>query len=290
MNAFKKQCIDLRKRDYTLPQIMKLTGRSKTSVYYHIKNIPLSEKKLNVIQEATRKRAGDLSAKRRGLSARPFSQFKTWTRSEVRLTAHLLFDGEIKRFGCVYHNRNPALLRIVENSMRKMYVYPPKRFLNRSTGVSRISYYNVALGFFMRKKAEELLRTVEYMPRHLKREFLCSFFDDEGCIDFRPESNHRRVRGYQKNVKILFLVQKLLRDLGIQAHYKKPNEIVIVEKETLSLLQRQINFLPDIRLNGSGPNSIWKRDVEKRILLNLAIASYKPEGSNGVHRGKLASK
>ena len=33
MNAFKEKCIELRKQDYTLSEIVEVTGRPKTSVH-----------------------------------------------------------------------------------------------------------------------------------------------------------------------------------------------------------------------------------------------------------------
>lgn len=168
--------------------------------------------------------------------------------------------------------------------MKKIYAAKPRRYFNAHTGVSRISYFNVTLGAYMKDKSLELLRTVHTMSYECKRELLKSFFDDEGCIDFRPRRNNRKIRGYQKNVKILEIVKGLLLDFNIPSRIQLPNEIVIVGKDNLIKFQKEIGFSPGVRINGKRSNSIWKQSLEKREILRRAIASYKPIGSNGVHR------
>lgn len=283
MNAFKQQCIALRKQDFTLPEIVKITGRPKTSVHFHIQDLPLSDLKLQKIRRANAMRIRQIALKRRGVSARLFQKFTTWNEELVCLVSHLLFDGEIKRGGCIYNNRNAALLNRVESCMKKIYPLEPKRYMDKFTGVGRISYFNVSLGDYMREKSLQLLREIITLPKHLKREFLLSFFDDEGCIDYRPDKNHRRIRGYQKNVEILKIIRALLRDFSIESHIQLPNEIVIAGKKNLTQFQKEIDFSPRVRINGNRSNSIWKQSLEKRLILRKAIASYKPVGSNGVH-------
>jgi len=284
MNAFKQQCIELRRQDYTLPEIVKITGRPKTSVHFHIQGLPLSDQKQQDIRAANASRARQMARKRRGVSARLFKRFISWNKDLVCLVSHLVFDGEIRHEGCIYNNRNMALLDRVEDCMKTIYSLEPKRYINTFTGVSRISYFNVSLGAYIKEKSTELLGGIKTLPKELKREFLRSFFDDEGCIDYRPDRNHRRIRGYQKNVDILLLIQELLTDFGINSSIKRPNEIVIVGKDNLMKFQREINFSRGVRINGKRPNSIWKQSLEKRLILRKAIASYKPVGSNGVHR------
>ncbi len=286
MNAFKQQCIELRRQDYTLPEIVKITGRPKTSVHFHIQDLPLSDLKQQKIRTASASRARQMARKRRGVSARLFKRFVSWNKELVCLVSHLVFDGEIKHGGCIYNNRNMALLDRVEDCMKTIYSLEPKRYINTFTGVSRISYFNVSLGAYIKEKSAMLLDEIKTLPEELKREFLRSFFDDEGCIDYRPDRSHRRIRGYQKKVGVLKLIQKLLHDFNIESRIQLPNEIVIVGKDNLIKFQTQINFSPGVRINGNRSNSIWKQSLEKRLLLHRAITSYKPVGSNGVHRSQ----
>ena len=163
----------------------------------------------------------------------------------------------------------------VEKSMKKIYDFKPKYYLNNKTRVSRISYFNVVLGAYMKNKSEELLREILNLPVNLKRIFLRAFFDDEGCMDYRPKRNLRRIRGYQKNNKILHLIQKLLKSFDIESSIIPPNEVVVSGKKNLQKFQEKINFSSGVKINGKRPNSIWKKSLEKRGLLDQAIRSFK---------------
>lgn len=273
MNAFAYQCISLRKLDHSLSEIVRITGRPKASVYPYIKNIPLSEKKLVAIRAKNKIHLLRVAALRKGKSTRGFSRF-SWNKETVLLVAHLLFDGEIKRTTCSYNNRNRALIKRVEHLMQPVYEFKPKRYKNFITGVTRISYHNVALGAYMQEKSKELLSLASALPKELKREMLRAFFDDEGCMDFRPHRNVRQVRGYQKNISILKIIQLLLLDFNIGSSIKEPNEVVIVGKNDITRFQKEINFSPGIRINGNRSNSIWRKHLEKRDILRRAIASY----------------
>lgn len=275
MEDFKKLCIALRKKGYSIIEIMKVTGRAKSSIYTHIKDIPLSAERLSDIRKASGKRIRKFAIARKGKSARPFRIFNTWEPEKVLLIGHLLFDGELVHEGCRYNNRSEALIERVQLLMKELYDFEPKRFKNMDTGVDRISYYNVALGIFLRKKAKCLLIEVRKLPLECKRAFLRAFFDDEGCIDYRPKRNKRSVRGYQKDTKILKLVQILLLDLNIKSRVVKPNEVIIVGKENLIRFEQEINFSQGIYMNGNRTNSRWKKHIEKRQLLRTAIESFK---------------
>jgi hypothetical protein len=274
MNTFKVQCISLRKLDFTLTEIVKKTGRSKTSVYFHIKDIPLSKGKQEQIKRNSGDRGRKVALLRKGKSERPFHTFTVWTPELVSLVAHLIFDGGICK-SCVYSNRSRSLLNVVERNMRILYDYVPKRYTNKTTGVHRISYHNVALASFLKEKERELINGVLEFPLEHQRAFLCAFFDDEGCMDYRKERNLRRVRGYQNDRHILSVVQSSLKRFRISADLKGKNEVVISGRENLSTFQREINFSKGVRINGDRPNSIWKRSIEKRTLLDQAIGSYK---------------
>ena len=274
MNFFKERCVALREKDYTLAEIMRATGRSKTSVYFHIRNIPLSAKRQQLIREATIVRARAYSRSRKGKSVRAFRTFNQWSADMVLLIAHLSFDGDIVRGECIYNNRSIALIERVERLMCKLYDYAPRRYLDVHSGVTKTCYFNVALDAYLQRKAKDLFGRVDTFPRPLKREFLRAFFDDEGCMDFRPESNRRKVRGYQKDVRILKIIQKLLTDFSIDAKVVTPNEVVITGKENLLRFEREINFSPGVYINGKRSNSRWKKHLEKRQILRMAIESF----------------
>ena len=235
----------------------------------------MSAKRMRQYRTASGKQIRKYALARKGKSARPFHSFGTWTPEMVLLIGHLIFDGEILKAKCSYNNRSEALLNRVEKLMREVYDYEPARYLNRFTGVRRIGYYNVAISNYLQKKAKQLLGRIRQLPIEMKREFVRAFFDDEGCMDFRPKTNHRKVRGYQKNVLILKLIQTLLQDFNITARVVAPNEVIIVGKENLVRFEKEINFSFSVCVNGNRTNSRWKKHFEKRQILRLAIESFK---------------
>lgn len=274
--AFKKQCILLRKKGHTLSEIVQITKRSKSSVYGHIRNIPLSVARLSNIRKASGERIRKFALARKGKSARQFKKFEEWRPEMVSLVAHLLFDGGIyPNSGCTYNNRSRALIHHVEKCMHFVYDFEPTRYTNPLTGVLRISYHNVALAGYMKNKVREFQQQARRLPQGLKSEFLRAFFDDEGCIDYRPMENRRSIRGYQKDIRILKLTQALLADLDINARIVKPNEVVIVGRENLIKFENEINFSSGVYINGNRSNSRWKKHIEKKELLKQAIRSFK---------------
>lgn len=273
--SFKQQCIELRKKDHTLNEITKLTGRSKTTVYFHIKNIPLSAKKRKEVSRSYRKRALNLSAARKGKSSKSFKKFTHWTPDLVLLVSHLMFDGEILKSRCRYHNRSEFLINRVECLMKIIYEYECTKNVDNQSGVVSIGFYNVALEAFLKTKSSGLLKTINKLPRAHQREFLRAFFDDEGCMDFRISRNVRRIRGYQNDLLLLELVKNLLSNFGIESSLRGKNEVVITGKENLKKFRREINFSKGVRLNPNRTNSLWKKNIEKRKLLAMAIKSFK---------------
>jgi hypothetical protein len=274
MKAFKEQCILLRKQGHTLTEIMQILGRSKTSIFFHIRDIPLDAEKIRAIRKASGIRIRQYAIARKGKSTRRFKRFGKWTPDTVLLVAHLIFDGEI-RHGGIYNNRSEALINRVERCMHSIYDFEPTRYKNELTGVSRISYYNVELAIFLKEKRKKLIRDVRRMSHDLKLEFLRAFFDDEGCMDYRPQSNRRKIRGCQKEMRILRLIKDLLADFDIDSIVVKPNEVVIVGKENLTRFENEINFSQGVYINGNRSNSRWKKHIEKRELLRRAIESFK---------------
>lgn len=275
MNSFKKQCIELRKKDKTLDEIVVITGRSKTSIWFHIKDIPLSERKRKEININSGKRGIAAAEARRGVSAREYSSFDKWNPKLVLLVAHLIFDGELSKTSCGYNNRSTALVSRVEKLFHTIYKFEPKRHYNEVTGVYRIHHHNVALANYLGNKSVELLATIHDLPKNYQKEFLRAFFDDEGCMDYRPKRNLRRVRGYQKDRRILILVQKLLNNFNIGSIICEPNEVVITRKENLIKFQTEINFSKGVCPNPNRSNGLRKQEIEKREILDQAIKSFK---------------
>lgn len=274
MKTFKEECIALRKEDYSLVEIARLTGRPKTSVYAHIRGLPLSEKRIETYKKASAERLKKSALSRKGKSKRSFKKFINWNPSRVLLMAHLSFDGGIRSHQCEYNNRSRALVDRVQTLMSGIYRFAPKEVENPTTRVIRIAYYNVELSAFLRKKSEQLLNEIEFLDIRLQREFLRAFFDDEGCMDYRPRRGVRQIRGYQKDTSVLESVQRMLNRFGIQSRVVMPNEVIISGRLNLLSFQEKIGFSPGVCVNGNRANSIWRENLEKRELLSRALASF----------------
>lgn len=269
---FKKRCVELRLRGFTLGEIVRLVKRPKTSVHFHIQNLALSRSQAEAIKKKSKLNLIVFNQSRKGKSKRGFREFDFWNQRMVGLVAHLLFDGELKYSACVYNNRSRALVERVKDCMTDIYDYKPKELIH--DGVIRISYFNVALANYLKRKATELLRDISGFPLELQRMFLRAFYNDEGCIDFN--GNIRRVRGYQYNDAILCLIHRLLGHFGIASTLRK-QEVTISRKENLERFAREINFSTGVCVNGKRSNSIWKQSLEKREILQRALASYRAD-------------
>ncbi|MDP2640954.1 MAG: LAGLIDADG family homing endonuclease [Candidatus Yanofskybacteria bacterium] len=155
----------------------------------------------------------------------------------------------------------------------------------RKGGVKALSYYNVEFGEYIREKALELRVHIRLSSLEEKRVFLQSFFDDEGNISFNIKRSKRQVRGFQYDLSLLRIVRILLMDFGIPSTVDETyKEIIISRKGNLMKFRDFINFSEGIYINPERTNSIWKRELSKRQLLNMAIESYRPLGAPGVHK------
>lgn len=270
-----EKCRTLRRKGFTLGKIIKRVGLSKTTVYDYIHDIKLPIEIKKRIQENYTKRINEFNRQRKGKCwpGRVVPKPKGWTSELILLVAHFMFDGEIGSHSCIYNNRNKVLINRVRLLMRKIFNLEPYNWLNKETGVYRISYHYVELAEYIRKKSNKLMRHIKTVSLEEKRLFLKAFFDDEGCA--YHWKNARKVRGYQHNLKILKLVQDLLKDFGIESKIdKKYKEIVISRKENLIKFRDEINFSKGVCINPNRKNSIWKKKLEKREILKKAIDSY----------------
>ncbi|KPJ55887.1 hypothetical protein AMJ49_06170 [Parcubacteria bacterium DG_74_2] len=276
MLTTKEKCINLRNKGLTLGEIIKKTQLPKTTIYYHIKNIPLSAKKKKQIQEDVIKRITEFSKRRKGkcIPGRIVPKPRGWTPELIFLVAHFIFDGEVRYGGCIYQNRSMALIDSVKRFMQNVFGLEPYYKFYKETGVHRISYHYVELATYFKRKVEELKKYIKTANLAEKRIFLQAFYDDEGCAYIWKRK--RLIRGYQHNLRILKLIQKLLKDFKIESKIdKKYKEIIISRKENLIKFRDKINFSKGIYINPDRKKSIWKKKLEKREILNKAIRSYR---------------
>ena len=270
-----EKIIKLRKNGFTITEIIFDTGLPKSTILHHIQDIPRSDYLKEKIRLARLKAQNRIAASRRGKSFKTYRFLKPekWSIDLVNMLAHFIFDGSIKRTSCVYYNRSQVLVdMMIQKMVTILHVSDYKTYMTPE-GVKRISYHHVEIAAFVRRKADELLEYISTAPMKYKISFLKAFFDDEGSITYKK--NKRVVRGYQHTLKILQIVEGLLKDIDIESKVdEKYFEICIYKKDNLLKFQKLINFTPGIYVNGKRTNSIWKKDLEKRKILGMALESY----------------
>lgn len=281
------KCRTLRSDGFSLGKIMKITKLPKTTVYDHIFDIVLPLEVKEKIASESRKRINSyIHTKRKGKAwpGRVFLKPQGWTTEFLFVISHFMFDGRIYYGGCEYYNRSDYLIETMKKRVQKIFGLESK-IVNRGGGVKSIGYYNVELGEYIRQKSLELLTYIRTAPPEEKQVFLRSFFDDEGNVTISHNGKKRQVRGYQHDSKILELVKDLLNEFKIKSSIdRKYREIIIPRKQNLIKFREEIGFSNGIFINPKRKNSLWKRELSKRQLLNMAIESYLPLGSPGVHR------
>ena len=268
--------IGMRNSGLTLGEIVSKTGLSKTTIFHHIKRIQKSDILINKLRVIILKKQKIITDRRRGKSVKSYSFLKPegWNPDLVNLIAHFIFDGDIRATSSNYNNRNKALINSVRGNMAKAIgVTDCKSYKNIHTGVIKLCYFNVEIASFINNKIRKLLEYIPSATTDEKIYFLRAFFDDEGCVTF--ENKKRVIRGYQHSLGILKIIQNLLLDFKIESKIvEKYFEIIVSQKENLIKFQKLVNFTPGVRVNGKRSNSIWKKSLEKREILKMAIDSY----------------
>jgi hypothetical protein len=270
----KNKCTYLRRKGKSLNYITSIVDVPKTTVYEYIKRVALTEKQKTAIEQQRRMSLRRPSPKKgKCRSGREIIKPAGWSRDLVTIIAHFCFDGYIRSDGCIYYNRSNEQIISLRSKIRKLFSIEPKEQV-RPDGVRVISYYNVEFAEYIRNRAREIFSYVQNgASKEEKRTFLQTFFDDEGNVYFKKDT--RRIRGYQKSIKNLKNINNILSKFGIRGKvYPKIGAIEITGREQLEKFAKEIGFSPGIELNSLRKNCIWKKDIEKSEILDLALASY----------------
>lgn len=176
-----KKCRNLRINGFTVREISSLIKLPTTTVYEHIFDIPIScklKERLRIKQIKNAQKLVEFNIKtRKGkcIPGRIVIKPDGWANELIFLLAHFMFDGEIQVHSCIYNNRNVALIDRVKFLMKKVFNLQPYDWLNKKTGVYRISYHYVELADYVRKKAQELKKYIRTASLPEKKTFLKAF-------------------------------------------------------------------------------------------------------------------
>ena len=271
--SVKEKCLNLRKRGFSYGQIVKAIRIPKTTVQNWVFDIKLSIKAKKCIQDRIAEGIikGNQSSKRKTLKIIP--QINEWTKELVSIIAHFMFDGGGRIDGYTYYSKDISQINRMRKMMLKVFKFKPHTSFGYNN-VVRDTYFSRSLVKFVDRKKKEMVSYIKKSPRNHKRCFLKAFFDDEGSIRFDQKYGNRKIRGFQNSNKLLRLIKKLLSDFDIKSRIESKNEIVISDKVSIINFQKEINFSPKIFFNSKRKNSIWKRNIEKRVVLTKMIESY----------------
>lgn len=262
----RNQAKALRKRGFSLNEISSGLNIPKTTVHDWVSHlVELSDKARRRIAKITSRGQARGGAKKLRIIRKP----KNWNKELVSVVAHFMFDGGQGKDRYIYYNSSTGLIKEVSRETANLFRLRPY-YRTAKNGVARATFYSADFVRYLNKKIPALLEYIPKARREEKREFLRSFFDDEGNVFYDKKHRHHRIRGYQKNTEILLIVGELLRDFEIESRVEK-NEVVISRKQSFVNFRKEINLSPYLFLNPKRKNSVWKRRISKRELLDMII-------------------
>lgn len=276
MKMTRQRCRALRRAGHSIGRIAKTLQLSESTVHWHVKDIVLTQRQRQRLQDHWRRIMQRVNARRRGQPLRKTTfRNPAWSGPLVHLIAHLAFDGRVDRYGCAYYSRMRQQAVHVQQLLRRLLGVHARLRQRPDNGIWVVSYYNVAVATWLSKKERELLHVVAEEGRiSWKREWLQAFFDDEGHIHIR--NGVRRVRASQDDPLALSRAQRFLEEFRIRSRVdRRARAVEITGRDNLVLFRKQVNFSPGIRINHHRKNGLWSQPLEKRQLLDLALQSYR---------------
>ncbi len=266
------RCRALRKRGRSIGQIAKKLRISKSTVHWHVKDIPLTDAQRETLRRQKQQLMARVNAKRRGKPIHPVSFNRpSWSKALVHLVAHLSFDGRIDRYSCSYYSKDYQQAQHVRRLFQLLLNVAPK-LRRRANGIWVMSYYNVAIAKWLSQRERTLFDAIAGR-RKWQREWLKAFFDDEGHVHM--QGSHRRVRASQHDLRTLQVAKRCLRDFDIRSRIDRASlSVEITRRENLQRFQSVVNFSNGLTINPDRKNGLWKSPLEKRDVLARLLASY----------------
>jgi len=275
-SALANRCRELRRKGFSLGEIVSATRLPKTTVQGYVKDILLTNKQREKIEARRKQRLRSIPSPRKGkcVFGRSILRPKTWSNDLVHILAHFMFDGTIREDGCLYYSKDKFQILHLRKLVERIFDIKPLCRI-RDNGVKMLAFYNVELASYIKSRKRQIFHYIKNgAPKSQKRVFLQAFFDDEGNIYYKKDT--RRVRGYQDAPLILQLIRKLLKEFDIRSSInRKGSEIEISGRGNLEKFAKEINFSRRIYMNPDRENSIWNKRIAKRKILELAIQSYR---------------
>lgn len=270
-----KKCRVLRNKGYSLGEVSDFIEVPKSTLYGHVKDMPLSSEQKNNIAARIKERNKNRVNPRKGkcLPGREILKPKLWSEDLVHIVAHFMFDGMVNDDSCIYYSKDKSQIFHMRKLLYKAFKIRPEIKL-RDNGVFGLPFYHVEFAEYVKKRKEWIISYINNGASYAKKRiFLKAFFDDEGCVFYKGDK--KRVRGYQKSIPILKKVRNLLATFSIESRIdKEHSNIEITGYNNLTNFAKEINFSPRIYMNPERKNSIWKKRISKKRILDILLESY----------------
>ncbi len=263
----------MRRQGFSIGQIAARLNVSESTAHWHVSDMRLTEKQRRDLREQWRRRMAEVNGRRRGKALKHIAfQRPRWSGALVHLVAHLSFDGRVDRYGCHYYSRSKKQVLHVRDLFSSLIGTVPTVRL-RPNGIWTASCYHVEIAHWFAGREVELVTAVADRPMW-RQIWLKALFDDEGHI--HVIRGHRRIRASQKDPSVLQAARGFLQQMSIESRMDyRAQALEITGRDNLELFRKLVNFSSGIRINGHRKNGLHHHDIEKRVLLDRALASYR---------------
>ncbi len=133
----------------------------------------------------------------------------------ARVVAHLMGDGCVTNKYFAYYNKNETLLNDFEKDIYKLFGKIHIIRGKTNSGTSLLMVCKKPLLNFLKHLISDYRSFALYIPKFidnkiLQKEFLSSFYDDEGCVGLR---NFRKTNEIKRNLTLSSNSLQLLREI-----------------------------------------------------------------------------
>ncbi|MFB6088814.1 MAG: LAGLIDADG family homing endonuclease [Candidatus Aenigmatarchaeota archaeon] len=256
-------------------EIAKKLDISPSSSYKYARNVNMSSKGKEKLESKVKKTRENFV--KRG--TKNIKIPKNITPKLGRFIGHCLFDGSVFKDGydykIAYTNSSKKLVKLFIKDIEKLFNIQPTQFLEikRKSKSYQVQFFSKKLWTYLRKFINnystsnencELNNIIFEQDQEFKKEFLRSFWEDEGCI-----SINRTISGSSKNKKIIEQLKILHLNIGIKTskwNSKKEYGLLVKIRNKENLLKFYQQICPIHAKVTKGPNkNRLKREIFEEI-------------------------
>jgi len=203
-----QEIIKLRRHGYYFREIANKLNISVGSSYKYGSRYKLGKSTEKILKERIKKS-----------TRKPIKLTPGLTLEKVRIIAHCMFDGSVRKGIISYSNTTKELIREFVRDMKIIYGVHPDRVIKKGKKTIVNYYYSeiiddlkkYAKSFSTVSKVAAIPKQIMNATKEFKREFIRIFWEDEGCITIDGD-----IIGRIKSKKVRDQLIKLHKNLGIE--------------------------------------------------------------------------